>query len=207
MNDYKVVISRYKENIEWVKMFDDYVVFNKGSVEGISEEILDRCYYLPNVGKDLDIILRYITTHYYHLPPKIAFCQGNYSDHYNLSGPEFKERLLCLKDGYSTLDYTTDKCFNKHGNMPTFNIEYWPDKLDNYRADYDLQTWWKEMSGEEYIQKPIVFWGCIFCVEKELIYRRPLSFYKKLHGYFTKHRNPVETHFVERTWANIFNIE
>jgi len=87
-----------------------------------------------------------------------------------------------------------------------FNIEHWPDKLDNYHVNYDLQTWWKQVSGEDYVQNRIVFWGCIFCVEKSLIYRRPLSFYQKLHGYFTKHRNPVETHFVERTWANIFQI-
>lgn len=206
MNDYKVVISRYKENIEWIKIFDDYVVFNKGDTDNISEDILDRTYYLPNVGKDLDIILRYITTHYYHLPNKIAFCQGYYQDHYDLSVPEFKDRLLSLKDGYSTLDYKYDRCYHAHVNVPTFNIEYWPDKLDKYRIDYDLQTWWREVSGEEYIQNQVVFWGCIFCVKKELVYRRPLSFYKKLHSYFTKHRNPVETHFLERTWANVFMI-
>lgn len=206
MVDYKVVISRYKENIEWIKIFDDYVVFNKGDTDNISEDILDRTYYLPNVGKDLDIILRYITTHYYHLPNKIAFCQGYYQDHYDLSVPEFKDRLLSLKDGYSTLDYKYDRCYHAHVNVPTFNIEYWPDKLDKYRIDYDLQTWWREVSGEEYIQNQVVFWGCIFCVKNELVYRRPLSFYKKLHSYFTKHRNPVETHFLERTWANVFMI-
>ena len=31
MVDYKVIISRYNEDIEWVKTFEDYVVFNKGS--------------------------------------------------------------------------------------------------------------------------------------------------------------------------------
>lgn len=206
MGDYKVVISRYSEDIEWIKMFDDYVVFNKGNTNGISDEILNRSYYLPNVGKEGEVILRYITTHYYDLPSKIAFCQGHYYDHYQLSLTEFKYGLLTLEDGYSILDYSTDECLHKHMNFPKFNVEYWNGKLDNYRVGYDLQTWWKEVSGEEYIQKPIVFWGCIFCVEKSLIYRRPLSFYQKLHTYFTKYKNPVETQFLERVWANIFRL-
>jgi len=206
MGDYKLIISRYDENVDWVKSFDDYVIFNKGTATGLSEDILNRTYYLPNVGKEGEVILRYIITHYYHLPPKIAFCQGLYDDHYNLSLSEFKYGLLTLEDGYSILDYSTDQCTRRNLNLPTFNIQYWTHKLDNYSREYDLQTWWKQVSGEEYIQKPIVFWGSIFCVEKELIYRRPLSFYKKLHGYFTKHRNPVEMHFLERTWANIFMI-
>ena len=206
MNDYKVVISRYNEDIEWIKMFDDYVVFNKGNDFGISEEILNRSYSLPNVGKDFDVIFRYITTNYDNLPSKIAFCQGHFQGHYNLSLLDFKERLLTLKNGYSTLNYDNDRFEPGRDNSPTFNIEYWPGKLDNYRIDYDLQTWWKEVSGEEYIQKDIIFWGCIFCVDKSLIYRRPLSFYQKLHSYFTKYLNPVETHFVERSWANIFML-
>ena len=206
MCDYKVIISRYNEDIEWIKTFDDYVVFNKGSTVGLSEDILNHSYYLPNIGKECDVILRYITTHYYHLPQKIAFCQGKYDDHYQLSLPEFKYGLLTLEDGYSILDYSTNTCLTDSLNVPTFNIEYWPDKLDNYQVNYDLQTWWKQVSGEDYIQKQIVFWGCIFCVDKSLIYRRPLSFYNRLHAYYTKHKNPVESHFLERTWANIFRL-
>jgi len=206
MVDYKVIISRYNEDIEWVKTFEDYVVFNKGSSVGLSEDILNHSYYLPNVGKDCDVILRYITTHYYNLPNKISFCQGYYEDHYDLSMSEFKDQLLSLVDGYSILDYRHNKYCSERANHPTFNIEHWPDKLDNYHVNYDLQTWWKQVSGEDYVQNRIVFWGCIFCVEKSLIYRRPLSFYQRLHAYFTRFRNPVETHFVERCWANIFQI-
>ena len=206
MSDYQVVISRYNEDIEWIKTFDDYVVFNKGDTVGISEDILNRTFYLPNVGKDLDVIFRYITTHYYSLPSKVAFCQGRFDDHYDLSVSEFKHKLLSLDNGYSTLDYRYDMCVSKHRNFPTFNIDYWGTKTDNYSVDYNLQSWWKEVSGEDYVQNSVVFWGCIFCVERSLIHRRPLSFYQKLHSYFTKHVNPVETHFVERSWANIFQI-
>ena len=88
------------------------------------------------------------------------------------------------------------------------NIEEWPlsHKLENYKSEYNLESWWKELSGEEYIRKPIIFWGSIFCVDKGLIQRRALSFYNKMHQYYIKNLNPVETHFAERTWANIFKI-
>jgi hypothetical protein len=208
MSNYQAVITRYNEDIEWVKTFDDYIVFNKGSNIGISQEILNRTYNLPNIGKDVEVILRYIVTHYNNLPDKIAFCQADYHYHYKLSIDEFKLQLLTLKNGYSILDYHYNKHSDRFNNKPSFNITEWPPKhkLENYKPEYNLSVWWKELSGEEYIQKPIVFWGCIFCVDKSLINRRPLSFYEKMHQYYIKNLNPVETHFAERTWANIFKI-
>ena len=132
----------------------------------------------------------------------------SYHYHYKLSIDEFEHQLLTLKNGYSILDYNYNKYSDRFNNKPSFNINEWPPnhKLENYKPEYNLSVWWKELSGEEYIQKPIVFWGCIFCVDKTLIHRRPLSFYDKMHQYYIKNLNPVETHFAERSWANIFKI-
>jgi hypothetical protein len=209
MSNYQAVITRYNEDVEWVKTFDDYIVFNKGSNAGISQEILNRTYNLPNLGQDVENILRYITTHYNSLPDKIAFCQGKYQDHYPLTLSEFKHQLLTLENGYSTLSYNNDKCTIEYGNKPSFNIREWPPnhKLENYKPEYNLEKWWNEISNEKYEQKPIIFWGSIFCVHKSLIHRRPLSFYEKMHKYYIKNVNPVELHFAERTWANIFKIQ
>jgi len=77
MGDYKLIISRYDENVDWVKSFDDYVIFNKGTAAGLSEDILNRTYYLPNVGKEGEIILRYIITHYYTIESMIYKRGGN----------------------------------------------------------------------------------------------------------------------------------
>ena len=208
MDNYQAVITRYNEDIEWVKTFDDYIVFNKGSSAGISQEILNRTYNLPNVGKNSEVNLRYIITHYNNLPDKIAFCQANYKDHYQLPIDEFKLQLLTLKNGYSILDYRYNKYSEWADNKSSFNICEWPinHKLENYKPEYNLGAWWKEASGEEYVQKPIIFWACTFCVHKSLILRRPLSFYNKIHQYYIKNLNPVETHFVERSWVNIFKI-
>lgn len=208
MNDYQIIISRYNENIEWIKTFDDYIVFNKGSADGLSEEILNRTYNLPNFGISEEVILRYIITHYNYLPDKVAFCQGNYFDHYQLSVNEFKNQLLTLRNGYSILNYHYDRYAEASSNRSSFNIKEWPlgNQLENYKPEYNLANWWKELSGEEYVQKPIVFWGSIFCVHKSLVYRRPLSFYNKMHKYYIKNKFPVETHFAERSWANTFKI-
>lgn len=208
MSNYQAVIARYNEDVEWVKTFDDYIVFNKGSNIGISQEVLNRTYNLPNLGIDVEVILRYITTHYNYLPSKVAFCQGNYFDHYQLTLNEFKHQLLTLQNGYSILNYNYNRYGEINSNKPSFNIEEWPPnrKLENYKPQYNLENWWKELSGEAYVQKQMVFWGSIFCVDKTLIHRRPLSFYDKMHQYYIKNLNPVETHFAERSWANIFKI-
>ena len=208
MDDYKLIITRYNEDIEWVKIFDNYIIFNKGRLEEVNESFLNKTYNLLNVGKDVDVILRYIITHYNDLPDKIAFCQANYYYHYPLSVDEFKYQLLTLQNGYSILDYNPNKYSDQVNNKSSFNINEWPPnhKLENYKPEYNLGVWWRELSGEEYVQKSKIFWGCIFCVHKSLIYRRPLSFYNKMHQYYTKNLNPVETHFAERAWVNIFKI-
>ncbi len=213
MSDYKLVVARYKENIEWIKCFDDYVIFNKGDIEGLSSDLLPYTYSLPNVGKDVEVHLRYIIDNYDKLPSKIAFCQGHYDDHYlNLSVDEFKHQLLTLNNGYSILDYSFDKVKEPHQNHSHFNISHWPDNresripLAHFDVNYDISVWWKQLSGEDYIQKDTVFWGCIFCVERDLIYRRSKSFYEKMHQPFLDDINPVETHFAERSWANIFKV-
>jgi hypothetical protein len=209
MLDYKLVITRYKENIDWVTDYDNYTIFNKGNPNELSEQLLQHTHNLQNVGKDVDVILSYIVNNYNSLPPKIAFCQGSHGEHYPLPLHDFMQQLLTLNNGYSTLDYRYHRVFEFDRNHGTFNKSHWPDQnhpLGNYHPNYNLAAWWKQLSGEDYVQKDIVFWGCIFCVERELIHRRPLAFYQKMHSYFTNHVNPVETHFAERTWANIFFV-
>ena len=47
-------------------------------------------------------------------------------------------------------------------------------------------------------------WGANFCVSKELIHRKPKSFYEDIIKYVHYHINPEEGHFFERAWYLIF---
>ncbi len=206
------VINRYKEDIEWVRNIPhNYVVYCKGPTNDIPHDILPNCISRPNVGKDVESYLHHIIANYENLADINVFAQCCIEDHYNINKQEFISTIVELNEhGYcDKLDYRTDssRVYEGNNNNQQFNIQYHMGVLQcNYSPEYDIKTWWNQISNEEYIVKDKVFWGCIFAVSKELIHRRPKSFYEYSHKPLLNCMYPVETHFFERTWVNIFKI-
>jgi hypothetical protein len=86
-----IVVSRYKEDVNWIKeLTDDYVIYNKGEPlgEGFNERML------PNFGGNQYDIFKFIHDNYENLPDLIAFVQGNPFDH-------------CLKERFDKLIHNT----------------------------------------------------------------------------------------------------
>lgn len=209
----KFVISRYaekEEDFSWLKLVKDFVIFNKGQTD-LSPELLKYTINKKNVGKDLEVILSYIIDNYYQLEEAIAFTQANIKPHHFYSDEVFVSLISDINEfGFSNkliceYEHEIPKDFLNH---PNFNLEEWPinKKLANYNPSYNLKNWWEKSTGEEYIQNKRIFWGCIFGIKKDLILRRSKSFYENLREPLLFDPNPVETQFIERTWANIFKI-
>jgi hypothetical protein len=72
------VVSRYSEDVTWIKEYtDNYVVYNKGlPLGGEYKELI-----LPNIGNNQRDIFEFIYRNYDDLPEFIAFLQGNPFDH------------------------------------------------------------------------------------------------------------------------------
>ena len=223
MNKIKFIITRFREKEQeftWVKLLDNFVIFNKGNREDLSPELQKNTIDKKNVGKDLEVILSYIINNYDNLEETIVFTQANMKPHYfyndetfvsligDVSENGFSEKFMAQ---YKTSEELTGFYMlpKESLNHPTFNVEEWPigEKLANYHPSYNLEIWWKKTTGEKYIQNKRVFWGCIFGIKKELILRRSKSFYDNLRKPLLDHYNPVETHFLERSWPNIFKID
>lgn len=82
-----IVISRYKESVDWIKSLTDYyIIYNKG--EPLSEEYNQ--IMSPNFGGNQYDIFKYIHDNYENLPSLMCFLQGNPFDH-------------CLKDRFYSL--------------------------------------------------------------------------------------------------------
>lgn len=73
----KMIISRYKEDVSWIKEYDiDYVIYNKGEkIEGYNT--LD----VNNIGNNQRDIFQFIFENYDDLPNIMIFVQGNPFDH------------------------------------------------------------------------------------------------------------------------------
>lgn len=83
--NYKVIIARYNENIEWIKDYplirDNAILYNKGPIlENATYPVID----IPNnpiYTREADAILKYIVDNYYNLPEYLFFIQANPFDH------------------------------------------------------------------------------------------------------------------------------
>ena len=73
-----LVVSRYNEDVSWIKtLTDNYIIYNKG--EELSSEYNQ--IIAPNFGGNQYDIFRYIHDNYDNLPELIAFVQGDPFDH------------------------------------------------------------------------------------------------------------------------------
>lgn len=223
MNKTKFVITRCNEKEDkftWIKLLDNFIIFNKGDRKDLSPELRKNTIDKKNVGKDPEVILSYIINNYDNLEETIAFTQANMKPHYFYNDEAFVSLIGYISEnGFSEKfmsQYRTSEELTgiymvpkKSLNHPTFNVREWPigEKLANYHPSYNLKIWWEKTTGEKYIQNKRVFWGCIFGIKKELILRRSKLFYENLREPLLNDRNPVETHFLERSWPNIFKID
>jgi len=118
------VISRYKENVEWIKsLTDNYIIYNKGEELSIEYKHI----VAPNFGGNQYDIFRYIYDNYDNLPDLIAFVQGDPYDH-------------CIPKRFNTLIY------NESFTL-LFGDTNYPD--GNFRG----QPYWEENSSW-YINEP-----------------------------------------------------
>ena len=107
------VISRYKEDLSWVKdVTDNYIVYNKGD-----DDILEyKTKKMPNIGGNQRDTFHFIYDNYDNLPDLMAFVQGDPFDH--------------CKDG---------KFYDLIKNRHYTKLEYYPDWPDGY---WETNTSW-----------------------------------------------------------------
>ena len=77
-NELFFVISRFKEDISWIKeLTDNYIVYNKGD-DDIPEY---KAKKMPNIGGNQRDTFHFIYDNYDNLPDLMAFVQGDPFDH------------------------------------------------------------------------------------------------------------------------------
>jgi hypothetical protein len=203
---YKIVVSRYDENIEWIKSeMKNSIIYNKGKKLNIDNEVI-----LKNVGRESESYLEYIIKNYKNLPDVVVFSQGRISDH--VKGDN-KDYLIKIKDealiNYKSKNFITHSereehsYFNKEWNL--INGEYF--LKNNYKNNKPMVfiEWFKKNINENYPMPINIYKNGIFAVRKELILKNPIEYYKKLILEVNHHINSSEGHFLERSWYYIFN--
>ncbi len=203
-DNFFIVISRYKENINWVNKIPwPYIIYNKGqAIKTNNKNIIES----KNIGREAETYLKYIISNYNNLSNFTVFLQGNPFDHSNKLFEKIK-----LFDGIKDISILSDQInYEDRKGQPNH-----PGLKTGESSDLLFEN---KKDTFEYTP------GAQFIVSKKLIQNRPLSFYQfilneiETNAYINKcevksHRPTCNcgTRFspwvLERLWLDIFDIK
>lgn len=199
MSTYKIVVAKYKENIDWLNSVRDKCV------------VYDKSSDYPNVGREAETYLRYIIENYENLPNIVVFTQANISDHLGKNDvsilnilAEQAETYGCSVPAFQPADWPWGPDFNMHTDSnPLYkNPESYHDgKIITYYEYFKNNL---RINGFPFPH--LVYPNAIFAVKGELIKNHPKSFYESLIATVNHSNWNAEAYFLERAWYYIFNM-
>lgn len=177
MVQFRIVVAKYKEDVEWCKSYN-CIVYDKGGEGPIT---------LPNIGREAHTYLYHIVENYDNLDDYTIFLQGNPFDHCK----NLYSKIDCISEAITIPDYI-DLCDN------IFNATSKICHFDRTLAISDMYT----LLFGDIPERQITFGaGAQFCVSKQAILRIPKHVWIYLLENVDKNRGAW---VLERLWKEIF---
>lgn len=191
----ELVVSYFNENLSWLNKIKDYkiTVYNKSNIE------VPNTIKLDNVGREMHTYFHHIVTNYDNLSDWTFFTQGEPFDHVK----NYDWLLDVFPNSLTYNKLNIDECY-------FFSYGIFKDKLisqSNGRPHHhpvlNIDSLWSSLftspppSGYPFVA------GCLFCITKEQIRMRDISFYEKCRK-ITEEREQSPWEF-ERMMFYVFN--
>lgn len=215
-NDIIIVISRYNEDLEWLKEdpYNKYhvIVYNKGNNDNFYKSPkIKKIINLENVGREGHTYLYHIVTNYHNLNNITIFLPGSA----NLPNKK---------------DYTFSTIFEmEKQNKAVFLTSHLDDDVKNIFYGWEIDDWestnennktlnlgnqlklsetrplgaWYDKNFNDLRVTQTSNWG-IFTMSKDDIIKNDLKHYIKFLTQIDDHHNPEVGHYIERCWYSIF---
>jgi hypothetical protein len=203
MSSHRLVVSRFRENVDWVDCFGTYTIYNKGR-DDLAARHRANSVKLRNMGREAHSYIYHIVENYDRLEDILIFSQGGYRAHAHFEPEEFMRRALDLGDLGFSVNLGDINGF-VGSNSRDFVLRWHGVDLHT-KEPYDLGGWWEKATGEPWVRSRSVFWGATFSVRREFILRRSRDSYASILKTLDWSMNPMEAHFCERAWFNILNL-
>lgn len=192
-----IVVSRYNEDISWIKRVHDYrtFIYNKG-------EYLDNTITLPNVGREAQTYLHHIVHNYENLGDWVFFVQGHPFDH-------VKNYVEILNGFPNTSPKSPLKIENSiyflTGGVFSQVLHSRPNGRPHHAPLLDMNEIWINLFKDPPPETYPFTAGAIFAVSRETILNRTKRFYEKCLEFSTSRVHaPWE---YERLFYAVFNPE
>ena len=205
--DKRLIIARYNEDLDWLKKYDDFkiTVYNKG--ESLSDDKFFNVINLENKGRESHTWLFHIVKNYYELDEINIFLQGKIDDLNCMAYKNPKNYLKKInKYGFSVSRYGLLGPFHWDRDVNINKDIRYKNQWENNeisRSNIGFRNFAKELFPDIPLFVATSYGGC-FAVKREAIHLNELIFYKKLLKVLSKHKNPIEGHYMERLWCYIF---
>jgi len=213
--DIGIVISRYNENLEWLKEdpFNKYPVicYNKGPNNDFYKPSNMKVVNVENVGRCDHTYIYHIVKNYDNLAKHTMFLPGscnmpnkNYKARKWIEEIEKTDRGVFIgieaKEGIQNAwyDFQLDEWAASDEKNRSLNPENQLQK-HNIRP---FGKWYEKHFGN--IMTEYYTLGGVMGIEKSSIIQHPKSYYEKMLSELDKHSNPEVGHYYERAWAAIF---
>lgn len=187
-----LVVSKFNEDVEWVKKVQcKYIIFDK------SKKPIPNSISRPNIGREAETLLYYIIEYYYKLPIITIFLQGD-----PRGNPPFFSYDRVIKRINS---------INKNDQFSPFLTYYYVD-VKNY-WDKKCSIWndklFKTCKNADHINFAT---GAELILRKKNILCRPIEFYKYLYselmrfnGSLYDYVDGISPWTLEVLWSKIFS--
>lgn len=211
MDNLQVVVTRYKDNIDWLTdNYTNYKIYQKVDTLSTPYTKDDITYYVPNFGKDAYSHLYHIVEHYDNLADYTLFTQANPFEH----DKDFNVDKFRNKNFYGVCERYGNWCGSIHtpfhGWDRIIHHDKWLLEINNGTltpAKTTFGEYW-----DTYIQKPkpdpetmVWYHGIIFSASRDNIRQNSKQYYKNLLSTVDGCKNNEEIHYFERCTHYIFN--
>lgn len=223
-NDYRnnkikleLVISRYNEDLEWLKKypFNKYpsVCYNKGQNEDFYKPKNMKIITIKNVGRCDHTYMYHIVNNYNNLSNYTMFLPGSCNIQWKKEKAvqwikEMEKHKSSVFVGFKTDNGIKEEFYN-------FKLDEWTStdsKNKSLNSENKLKLneirpfgkWYENHFGNKKIYYSSL--GGVIGVDRDHILTTPREKYIKFMEELNDHSNPEVGHYVERAWAAIFNI-
>ena len=208
---YHIVISRYNENIDWVKYIDtqlfEIYIYNKGAA--IPDIPNCNIINLSNTGRESHTYLYHIINNYGHLPERVVFTQAHPFDHVRGT---FINEINNFNKSNRPFYYFSKNILSVQYYNNSF-IEYGILNNREWKNYHNINSPIKKTIFQDYKDENVKLLfgtGAIYGVDNALIIRNSLDFYVNCMNVLNNSANlvnPDEGHSFERLWHYIFTRE
>jgi len=211
-----LIVSRYNENLEWLKEepFNKYnvILYNKGVNDNYykSPKIINT-YKIENIGKCDHTYLYHIIQNYDNMSEINVFLPGSVNMSYKIN--RAKKLLNEIEKNDSSVFLYNESHNNIQQQLYNFQIEnYVTSSTQNQKINDEsilelskLRPFgkWYEKYFNNITTTHISYQG-IFSVSNKDIMKNPKSYYENLIKELSNSSNPEVGHYFERSWEAVF---